>query len=94
MGKSAYESNRQVGERMVQDEVVWLGNKAKELLGAYDTEKPTVKLRTFEDVEHFWDKVVRPKIKDFKTMKKSWSKDQELPESSVWNANWRIPDRN
>ena len=79
---------------MVKDEVVWLGDKAKELLTTYDTKKPTVKLGTFEDVEHFWDKVVRPQIKDFKTKKESWSKDQELPESSVWNANWRIPDRN
>jgi len=36
MGSNAHQANRQVGERMVADEVRWLGLKAKELLDVYD----------------------------------------------------------
>jgi len=93
MGKTAYDSNRKTGERMVRDEVVWLGEKASELLAAYEADKPEQKMRTFEDVERFWDDVVRPQFKDFKTMQENWRDDPELPESSVWHANWRITNR-
>lgn len=93
MGKNARESNRRVGERMVRDEVAWLGQKAKEHLDAYAAESPTQKLRTFEQVEALWDDVVRPQFKDFKTMQDSWSDDQQIPKDSVWYPNWRVPDR-
>lgn len=93
MGKTAFESNRKVGERMVDDEVAWLGTKSKELLDAYDTDRPDARMRTFEEVERFWDEVIRPRFKDFKTMQQNWRGDAEIPESSVWHANWRIPDR-
>jgi len=93
MGKTAFKSNRKVGERMVDDEVAWLGTKSKELLDAYDTERPDARMRTFEEVERFWDDVIRPRFKDFKTMQQNWRDDAEIPESSVWHANWRVPDR-
>lgn len=35
MGPSAFDSDRRVGERMVADEVCWLGAKGRELLAAY-----------------------------------------------------------
>ncbi len=93
MGKTAFQSNRKVGERMVDDEVAWLGRKSKELLKAYDTEKPDKRMRTFEEVERFWDDVIRPRFGEFKTMQENWKNDSEIPESSVWHANWRVPDR-
>lgn len=93
MGRNARESNRQVGERMVADEVRWLGEKAGELLDAYNREKPRHNLDTFEDVEVLWDTVVRPALKDFKTMQQRWTPDSEVPVDSVWHANWMIPNR-
>src|SRR5438132_11586332 len=51
MGGNARDSNRQVGERMVADEVRWLGARAQELLTDYQHEKPKQILRTFEQVE-------------------------------------------
>tara|TARA_A100001037_G_scaffold60592_1_gene52714 strand:- start:1332 stop:2240 length:909 start_codon:yes stop_codon:yes gene_type:complete len=92
MGKNARESNRRIGERMIRDEVAWLGNKAKELLAAYQEAKPEVRLRTFDQVEQVWDEVVRPKFGEFETMQDSWSDDQALPESSVWRANWKVSE--
>jgi hypothetical protein len=93
MGPSAPQANRKTGERMVEDEVRWLGNKAAELRSQYDPTRPACPLHTFEDVEQFWDQVVRPRFKDFKTM-------IELPEGqsppkreSMWYANWKITDR-
>ena len=93
MGKSAFESSRRVGERMVDDEVAWLGRKSKDLLDAYTTVKPDRRMRTFEEVERFWDDVVRPRFREFKTMQENWQNDPEIPESSVWHANWRVPGR-
>ena len=68
MGPNARESNRRTGERMVADEVRFLGEKARELLAEYDRLRPEHKLRTFEDVERLWDSVVHPAFKQFRTM--------------------------
>jgi creatinine amidohydrolase len=93
MGRNAYESNRKIGERMVADEVRWLGAKAGELLQAYDREQPKQRLRTFEDVERLWEAVVRPALKEFHTMQETNEHSQEPPADSVWHTNWHIPDR-
>jgi hypothetical protein len=94
MGGNVRQSNRQVGERMVADEVRWLSAKAKELLTAYDRERPRHTLRTFEDVEKLWADVVRPALKDFWTMQDMWKGEEHpVPGDSVWHANWRVPKR-
>jgi creatinine amidohydrolase len=90
MGADAYETNRLVGERMVTDEVRWLGEKARELLDAYDKEKPSHTLRTFEDVEKLWNTIVRPAVPDFRSMQNLWEGDPP-PEDSVWYENWPVP---
>jgi creatinine amidohydrolase len=94
MGRNARESSRQVGERMVADEVSYLGAKAQELLAEYDRLQPAHTLRTFEDVERVWDAVVRPAFKQFRTMQDAWREDQpELPEDSCWRENSPVWDR-
>lgn len=94
MGPSAYEANRKVGERMVADEVRWLGAKAKELLAEYERVKPQHTLRTFEDVERLWDTVVRPVFNQFRSMQQLfWEGQEPVPEDSCWYANWHVPDR-
>jgi|SRR5579884_756548 len=93
MGASAYESNRKVGERMVADEVRWLGEKARELLIEYERVKPQHTLRTFEQVEQLWDTVVRPVLKQLKSMQELFWEDQKpVPVGSCWYANWHVPD--
>jgi creatinine amidohydrolase len=94
MGKNARESNREVGARMVADEVRFLGGKARELLAEYDRAKPAHALRTFEDVERLWDDVVRPAFRQFRTMQEKWTDEQpELPEDSCWRENSPVWDR-
>ena len=93
MGATVRQSNREVGERMVRDEVRWLGEKAKELLAAYRREQPEHRLRTFEQVEVLWDTVVRPALKGFRSMQDLWQGQEPVPEDSVWHDNWRVPDR-
>ncbi|HUU68231.1 MAG TPA: creatininase family protein [Planctomycetota bacterium] len=93
MGLNAHESNRRTGERMVADEVRWLVAKAKELLADYDRERPTVRLSTFEQVEQLWDTVVRPHVKDFKSMMGRWGQQNPVPEDSTWYANAVVPKR-
>jgi creatinine amidohydrolase len=90
MGPDAYEADRRVGQRMVADEVRWLGEKARELFEAYDREKPRHTLRTFEDVERLWDTVVRPVLRDFRSMQDLWEGGPPSGDS-VWHENWQVP---
>ena len=93
MGRDAPQANRQTGERMLADEVSWLGAKSQELLAAYDRDRPTAHLRTFDDVEKFWDSQVRPRMKDFQSMQPVFGDGQPPPEGSRWRPNWAVPDR-
>jgi creatinine amidohydrolase len=93
MGANAADSNRRIGERMVADEVKWLGAKAAELLAAYDQTRPVSRLRTFEDVEKHWDEQVRPRLKDFRSMQPRFNDQDTVPPESRWFANWAVPDR-
>ncbi|HLK60762.1 MAG TPA: creatininase family protein [Chthonomonadaceae bacterium] len=93
MGASAYEANRKVGERMVADEVRWLGAKAQELLAEYARLQPAHTLRTFEDVERLWETAVRPQLKGFQSMQELWEGQTPVPADSVWHANGHVPER-
>src|SRR5689334_4147538 len=73
MGANAREANRRTGERMVADEVAWLGAKGRELLAIYEQERPVQRLRTFEEVEVLWETVVRPHLGELRTMQSDWS---------------------
>ncbi|HJN15096.1 MAG TPA: creatininase family protein [Armatimonadota bacterium] len=94
MGKNARESDRQVGERMVADEVAYLHARAEELFASYESTQPAHALRTFDDVERVWEEVVRPAFGEFRTMQAIWRDGQpELPEDSCWHENSGISDR-
>ena len=93
MGPNAREAGRRTGERMVADEVRWLGAKADELLADYARLQPAHTLLTFADVEQLWEAVVRPALRDFHTMQDLWDGQQPVPEESCWHANWRVPHR-
>ena len=56
---------------MVAGQIAWLGAKMRELLAAWDPERPSL-LRTFDDVEDFWERTVRPALAEFKSMQPSW----------------------
>jgi creatinine amidohydrolase len=90
MGPDAGEASRQVGERMVADEVRWLGEKGRDLLAEYDRLRPLHTLRTFAEVESVWRDVVEPLLKDFICMQATWEEDPP-PLNSVWRENWQVP---
>jgi hypothetical protein len=77
---------------MVDDEVRWLGQKARELLKEFDRLKPEHRLTTFEEVEVMWDKAVKPHLGEFKTMSKDFWGSEPVPEDSVWFKNSGMPD--
>lgn len=91
MGKDAAQSSLAAGEQMAADIVAWLGAKQRELLAAYDPARPA-RLRTFDDVEDFWDQEVRPVLPDFKSLKGSWKETEAPPEGSRWREGW-LPKR-
>jgi creatinine amidohydrolase len=92
MGPNAREADRRVGERMVEDEVRWLGERAADLLATYQRERPSARLRTFAEVEALWREVVEPELPGFRTMQMGWgSQGEPLPEGSVWRANQALP---
>lgn len=91
MGKNAGESNRLVGERMVADEVEWLGNKARELQTEYERLQPAHTFTTFETVERVWAEVVVPHLPAFITMQEKWDPDVDLLAGSPWASNRPVP---
>jgi creatinine amidohydrolase len=91
MGHNAHEANRLVGERMVADEIEWLGKKARELLAEYDRLTPQHNFTTFEKVEQVWTDVVAPQIPDFQTMQAKWPWQEDLPKDSPWHRNNKVP---
>jgi creatinine amidohydrolase/Fe(II)-dependent formamide hydrolase-like protein len=93
MGPDAYLASRRTGERMVADEVRWLGDKAQALLADYDQLRPAHTLRTYGDVERVWREVVEPELPRFESMKLLWEEDPAPPLGSVWHANWRSVER-
>lgn len=91
MGPNAFESNRRIGERMVADEVRWLGAKAAELRTAYTEANASPQLLRFADVERLWETVVTPHLPEFETMRPA--KDEDAPpDGSRWRTNWRLTD--
>ena len=90
MGSNAHDSDRRTGERMVNDEVEWLGKKMQELLEEYTKQdNSNRKLVTFEEVEKMWTEQVVPTLKTFETMKNT---SESPPEDSQWFAQWKIPE--
>jgi creatinine amidohydrolase len=90
MGWNARESDRRIGERMVADEVRWLGEKARELLAEYDRLRPKHSLRTFADVEDLWESTIRPRVPEFRSMQQEMEGHVPPAPDSVWAANWPI----
>jgi len=90
MGKDAHLSNRLVGERMVADEVRWLGEKAAALLAEYQINQPvTRRPLTFMAIEKIWAEEVMPQLAEFKTMQ--YLERTPPPAESMWQLNYRIP---
>jgi creatinine amidohydrolase len=68
MGRDAREARRADGERMVERQVAWLGEKARALVAAHERAAPDVRLRSFDDVERLWRDVVEPALPGFLSM--------------------------
>jgi len=93
MGADVLESDRRIGERMVADEVRYLGERARELLAAYDAAPHPQRLTTFAQTEAIWHKIIWPHLKEFKTMQTTWNGDDTaLAPDSMWRANWPVPE--
>ena len=92
LSEDATMADRRVGERMADDIAAWLGAKQRELLADYDPGRPS-RLRTFDDVETFWDEEIRPLLPTFSSLKgKSWTEADAPPEGSQWRDGW-LPKR-
>ncbi len=86
MGPDASQSSRAVGERMVDDEVRWLGAKARELLASYG--ERVRGLARFDDVERLWEAEIAPRLPRFESMQPRFDRGGTVPEGSVWHDNW------
>ncbi|MCC7145257.1 MAG: creatininase family protein [Phycisphaeraceae bacterium] len=92
MGADAPQADRRVGERMVRDEVAYLGRRAKELLAAYDKDAPKEhKPVSFVELERIWQEVVKPNFVNFRCMQ-NVEPPNLPPADSRWSFNCHIPD--
>jgi len=90
MGPNAAEADRRVGERMVDDEVRWLGEKAATLLAAYAEKQPAERHPVnFMAIEQIWANEVLPRFHEFKTM--HYQDRTPPPAESRWQLNYQIP---
>jgi creatinine amidohydrolase/Fe(II)-dependent formamide hydrolase-like protein len=88
-GSDAALADRAAGRKMIAGQVAWLGAKMRELLAAYDPKCPS-RLRTFDDVEAFWEETVRPALADFKSMQPTWYEKEAPDAGSRWRENWGV----
>jgi len=77
---------------MVADEVRYLGERAAELLAAYQNTELPAPLTTFGQTEALWQEVVWPELLKFCSMQNNWGAVASPPEDSRWYANWRVPE--
>jgi len=82
-------SDRRAGEMMVDDIVAHFGDKANELMGAYQKDVTDHKALSYDDVEGIWEAEIRPRLKDFASMQ---NPEEAPPEDSRWFGNWRVGD--
>lgn len=93
MGPDAREASRRAGQEMVERQVAWLGNKASELVAAHDALKPTVRLRSFDDVEALWRNIVAPALPGFLSMHLDpRNTGRNVPDRSRWALNFRAAE--
>jgi creatinine amidohydrolase len=90
MGEDASLANRLIGERMVEDEVAWLGTKGSELLAEYGRQKPNHTFTTFAAVERLWQEVIAPRLPAFISMQEKWEGQEDIPSDSPWTKNMGI----
>ena len=89
-GQNADEAHQGIGQRMVADEVEWLGNKARELLDAYQQNPPTARQpMSFNTLEKIWRDQIEPVVGEFESMKRDT--EPVPPEDSVWRVNYEVP---
>lgn len=89
LGADAGEASAAAGEAMVEGIVAGLGEMLAGLLAAWDGERPS-RLRTFDDVEVFWEAEMRPRLPELASMQPTWY-DKPAPDpGSRWRANWRV----
>jgi len=90
MGRDAAQASAKAGESMVADMTAGLGALQRRLLADWNPERPS-RLRTFGDVERFWDEEVRPVLPDFKSLRATWYAKEAPDRESRWFENWPLP---
>jgi creatinine amidohydrolase len=90
MGETVRKANRRTGERMVADEVAWLGEAAGKLLAEYgESETESRKPLSFLEIEQIWAEQIEPRLGDFESMKEFFEGQSEPPPlESRWRLNW------
>jgi len=92
MGPNARQADRRVGERMVADEVAWLGQKAAEMLDDYAAQDASHRTPlSFMDIERIWATDVLPRLPEFQTMQ--YLERTPPPEDSRWRLNYTLPQQ-
>jgi creatinine amidohydrolase len=90
MGPNARQADRRTGERMVADEVRWLGQKAAQLLADYAAHPPSQRRPlTFVEVERIWNDEIMPRLHEFKSMQ--YGDQAPPPADSRWQLNYQVP---
>jgi creatinine amidohydrolase/Fe(II)-dependent formamide hydrolase-like protein len=88
-GADAALASREAGEGMVAGIVDSLGHIQRGLLASWDPGRPS-RLRTFADVERFWEEEVRPRLPGFQSLRSTWYEKDRPEAGSRWLENWSV----
>jgi creatinine amidohydrolase len=93
MGATARKASRRTGERMVADEVRWLGREVKTMLAEYQAVEPKKrKPLSFAEIERIWHDEVEPRLSEFESMREFFeAQSTPPPPESQWHLNWAVP---
>lgn len=93
MGPDAHQASTKAGARMVERQIAYLAEKARQLVADYDRERPTARLRTFADVDQMWADLVEPAFPGFLSMQADpHNTGESVPGSSRWAVNFRAAE--
>jgi creatinine amidohydrolase len=92
MGSTAGKANRRTGERMVADQIAYIGRMVQTMLNEYRaTETTSRRPLSFAEIDRIWAESIEPRLGNFESMKELFEGQTEPPApNSQWRLNWAV----
>lgn len=93
MGADADKANLRRGREIIEQIGDRLGKRALELVAEYERLQPSRRPLTYQDAEEIWEASVAPLVAQFRSMQPLSEGQEAPPQGSIWQDNWRPPEK-